>query len=66
MFFKERASPYEKILGKNVRLLLKDIRVLCHLKARKFQSLLYKINTCLQKTTTSIGLRTEQIFSVNT
>ena len=35
MFFKERASPYEKILGKNVRLLLKDIRVLCHLQSEK-------------------------------
>ena len=34
-------------------------------KVRTFESLLYKINTCLQKTTTCIGLRAEQIFSVN-
>ena len=31
----------------------------------KFASLLYKINVCLQKTTTCIGLQAEQIFSVN-
>ena len=34
-------------------------------KVRKFESLFYKINTCLQKTTTCIGLQAEQIFSVN-
>ena len=34
-------------------------------KVRKFDSLLYKINTFLQKTTTCTRLRTEQIFSVN-
>ena len=34
-------------------------------KVRKYESLFYKINTCLQKTTTCIGLRTEHIFSVN-
>ena len=34
-------------------------------KVRKFESFFYKINTCLQKTTTCIGLRVEQIFSVN-
>ena len=39
MFFKEHASPYEKILGKNVRLLLKDIRVLCHLQSEKISVL---------------------------
>ena len=32
---------------------------------RKFESLFYKINTCLQKTTTCIGLQAEHIFSVN-
>ena len=31
----------------------------------KFESLFYKINTCLQKATTCIGLQAEQIFSVN-
>ena len=34
-------------------------------KVRKFEWLFYKINTCLQKTTTCIGLRAEQIFLVN-
>ena len=32
---------------------------------RKLESLFYKINTCLQKTTTYTGLEAEQIFSVN-
>ena len=34
-------------------------------KVKKFESLFYKINTWLQKTTTCIGLQAEQIFSVN-
>ena len=34
-------------------------------KVRKFELLFYKINTCLQKTTTCIRLRAGQIFSVN-
>ena len=34
------------------------------LKMRKHESLFYKINTCLQKTTTHTGLQTKQIFSV--
>ena len=34
-------------------------------KVRKFELLLYKINTCLQKSTTCIGLRAEETFSVN-
>ena len=33
-------------------------------KVRKFESL-YEINTCLQKTTSCNGLRTEQTFTVN-
>ena len=33
-------------------------------KVRKFESLLYRINTCLQKATTCIGMRAEQIFSL--
>ena len=32
---------------------------------RKLESLFYKINTFLQKTTTCIALQTDQIFSVN-
>ena len=34
-------------------------------EVRKFESLFYKINICLQETTTCIGLQAEQIFSVN-
>ena len=34
-------------------------------KVRKRKLLFYKINTCHQKATTCIGLRAEQIFSVN-
>ena len=34
-------------------------------KVRKFGSLSYKINTLLQKATTSIGLQAERIFSLN-
>ena len=34
-------------------------------KVRKFESLFYKINASLQKTTTCAGLQEEQIFSVN-
>ena len=34
-------------------------------KERKFESLFYKFNTCLQKTTTCVGLHAEQIFPVN-
>ena len=33
-------------------------------KMRKFESLFYKINTCLEKTTICIGLQVEQISSV--
>ena len=35
-------------------------------KVRKIDSFFYKINTCLQKAITCIGLQAEQIFSVNT
>ena len=34
-------------------------------KVRKLESLFYKINSCLQKTTTCIRLQTEQILSLN-
>ena len=43
-----------------------DLRYYVTFKVRKFESLVYKINTCWQKTTTCIGLRAEEIFSVNT
>ena len=33
-------------------------------KVRKFDSLFYKLNACLQRTTTCIGLQAEQIFSI--
>ena len=41
------------------------LRFYATFKVRKFESLLYKINPCLQKTTTCIGLQAEQIFPVN-
>ena len=47
-------------IGKNMRLKYYAI-----FKARKFESLFYKIKTCLQKTTTCIELQAEKIFSVN-
>ena len=34
-------------------------------KVKKIQPLLYKIDTCLQKTNTCTGLQAEKIFSVN-
>ena len=44
---------------------LLPLRYYATLKVRKFESLFYKINTCLQKTTICIGLRAEHILSVN-
>ena len=41
------------------------LRYYATFKVRKFEYLFYKINTCLKKTTTYIGLHIEQIFSVN-
>ena len=41
------------------------LRYYATFKVRKFESLFYKINKCLQKATTCTGLRAEQIFSVN-
>ena len=41
------------------------LKVLCCLQSDKFESLFFKCNTCLQKTTTCIGLQAEQILSVN-
>ena len=41
------------------------LRYYAFFKVRKFESWLYKINTCLQKTTTCIGLRAEQMLYVN-
>ena len=41
------------------------LRYYATFKVRKFETLFYKINTCLQKTTTCIGLQAEQMFSVN-
>ena len=41
------------------------LRYYATFKVRKFESLFCKINTFLQKTTSSIGLQAEQIFSVN-
>ena len=41
------------------------VKVLCYLQSEKIWVMLHKINTCLQKTITCIGLQAEQIFSVN-
>ena len=41
------------------------LRYYATFKVKKFESLFYKINKCLQKATTCTGLRAEQIFSVN-
>ena len=43
-----------------------NLRHYATFKVRKFESLFRKISKCLQKTTSCIGLRLEQIFSVNT
>ena len=40
------------------------LRYYATFKVRKFESLFYRINTCLQKITTCIEMRAEQIFSV--
>ena len=37
------------------------LRYYANFKVKKFELLFYKINTCLQKSTTCIGLETEQI-----
>ena len=42
-----------------------SLRYYAAFKVRKFESFFCKISTCLQKTTTCIGLQAEQIFSVN-
>ena len=60
-------SYKEAVLGLLYNLLWKalTLRYYATFKVKKFGSLLYKINTCLQKTTSCIGLRAEEIFSVN-
>ena len=42
-----------------------SLRYYATFKVRKFESLFYKINTILRKTTNYIGLQANQIFSVN-
>ena len=42
-----------------------NLEVLATFKVRKFDLLFYKINTCLQKPITCIGLLAEQILSVS-
>ena len=41
------------------------LRYYATFKVRKFESLFYKVNACLKKTSTWIRLQAEQIFSVN-
>ena len=45
--------------------LSKNLRYYATFKVRKFESLFYKINAYVQKTTTYIGLQAEKIPSVN-
>ena len=54
-----------KILYCIIILIQYGLRYYATFKVRKCESLFYKINTFLQKTTTCIGLQAEQIFSVN-
>ena len=42
-----------------------NLRYYATFRVRRFYSLLYKINSFFQKTSTCIGLRVEQIFSVS-
>ena len=69
--FRQLFKFFVVIARKIKRYLLLDVtnttlvlRYYATFKVRKFESF-YKINTCLQKTTTCFGLRAEQIFSVN-
>ena len=41
---------------------LRLLRYYATFKVRKFESLFFKLNTCLQKPATCIGLRAEQIY----
>ena len=50
---------------KNGSVSILDVKVYATFKLRKFERLLYTINTILQKTITFTGLQAEQIFSVN-
>ena len=56
---------FEKLLLCCCFYFISTLRYYAIFKARKFQSLFYKTDTCLQKTTTCIGLQTKSIFSVN-
>ena len=49
------------IVGLNIL----DLRYNATFKVRTFELLFYKINTCLRKAITCIGLQAEQMFSVN-
>ena len=59
----ESAQGLKQII--RVYTIQRNIKVYATFKERKFESLFYKINTCLQKNTTCTGFRAEQIFSVN-
>ena len=54
-------------LNNQINTAMKRVALRCYatFKARKFESLFYKINTCLQKTTICIILQAEQICSAN-
>ena len=56
---------FKVVYVKNCIQKILNLRYYATFKVRKFESLFYKINTFLQKSTTCIGLQTEQILSVN-
>ena len=64
---KQKPSDSINIYCSYERKSCQSIKVLYYatFKVRKFESFFYKINTCLQETTTCIGLQAEQIFSAN-
>ena len=53
------------IFGKMARLEILRLGYYATFIVEKFYLLFYKVNTCLQKTATSIGLQAKQIFTVN-
>ena len=53
------------IIQSEKRLFVCDFKYYATFKVRKFESLFYKINMCLQKVKICIGLPAEQILSVN-
>ena len=66
VYIAKSKQQYDKTL-KNFLLHLPnhDLRYYATFKVRTFESLFYKTYTCLQKSTSCIGLQAKQKFSVN-